>query len=89
MSGGDQEWAFYQKSQNLFALQNAIGQYAEAYRLHPRNRQAVSALERSADAFLAAAKGDRAKQVELADALAKTSDYLAKYEPVAELLPGQ
>jgi hypothetical protein len=89
MSGGDQEWAFYQTSQNLFALQNAIGQYAEAYRLHPRNRQAVSALERSADAFLAAAKDDRAKQVELADALAKTSDYLSKYKPVTELLSGR
>jgi len=89
MSGGDQEWAFYQKSQNLFALQNAIGQYAEAYQLHPRNRQAANALERSADAFLAAAKGDQAKQVELADALAKTSDYLAKYEPVAKLLSAQ
>jgi hypothetical protein len=89
MDGGNREYQFYEKDQNLMALQSATDQYADAYRLHPRNRDASRALQRSADAFLAATKDDPAKQAEVAEHLAATSDYLAKYEPIMALLPGK
>jgi len=89
MSSGDREWQFYEKDKNLMALWDALDQYSDAYRVHPRNRKAVSALKRSADAFLTATKDDPAKQQQVAEALAAKSDYLAKYKPVMALQSGQ
>jgi Ser/Thr protein kinase RdoA (MazF antagonist) len=87
MEGGNREWQFYEQDNNMMALWDAVDQYADAYRLHPRNRDAVSALERTADAFLKATAGNPAQQQALADALAAKSEHLAKYPPVIALKP--
>jgi hypothetical protein len=85
MSEGDQLWQFYQKDHNVFALQEAVEQYAAAYQLHPRNREASQALERVADAALEATKDNADQQRAFARGLAERSDYLAKYSPVKNL----
>jgi serine/threonine protein kinase len=82
----DREWDFYQKDGNTFALWSAVDQYADAYRLHPRNRKAVKGLEKAADALLDRARTDPQMRGEVAKALAEKNEYLAKYEPVVDAL---
>lgn len=86
MQAGDELWSFFEQDRNLLALQEAVEQYARAYSLHPRNRDATRALQRAAETGLAALKADSAKQRELAKALAQRSEYLANHEPVQNLL---
>jgi predicted Ser/Thr protein kinase len=83
MHDGDRLWQFYDKEHNLLALQEAVDQYAQAYELHPRNRQAVGALKRAADAALEATRDQPQQQREFARALAQRSGYLAAYPPIA------
>lgn len=84
MAGGDQEWGFYEKDHNVVALWDALDQYADAYKLHPRNRDATRALQRTAQAALDAAKNDPEQRRAMAEALAEKSEYLSKYGPVME-----
>lgn len=86
LADADTLWNFYQRDSNVMALNDALVQYAQAYRLHPRNRQATRALERAADAFLANARTPEQKR-QAAEVLAKISqEHLAKYPPVAKEL---
>lgn len=86
MRQGDELWQFYIKDNNLLALQEAVEQYANAYVLHPRNRDAARALRQAADAALEATKTDAEQQRAFAKLLSERSDYLAKYDPVRTLL---
>jgi len=86
MADGDKLWTFYTKDKNVLALQEAVEQYAEAYQLHPRNRDATHALRKVADAALDATKSNPEQQREFAKALAERSDYLSKYEPIRAIL---
>ena len=79
-----QEWSYYKKDGNIFALWSAVDRYAEAYRLHPRNRDAVGGLEKAADEFLERTKGDPGMRRQVAAALAEKNEYLAKYAPVID-----
>jgi len=85
MTDGDKGWQFYLKDHNLVILYDAVDQYADAYKLHPRNRDATRALERAADAFLEATKGQPEQQRAAAEALAAKSEYLAKYAPLESI----
>lgn len=80
---GDEEWAFFEREHNLTALQSAVEQYSRAYALHPRNRDAVRGLQRSADALLKAVGSD-AERREIATFLREQSDYFKKYPPVTD-----
>ena len=82
MADGDREWSLYQKDHNVVALWDAIDQYADAYKLHPRNRDAIHALERSANAALDATQNDVEQRRTMAMALTQKSEYLSKYPPV-------
>ena len=82
MTGGDQEWDLYEKNHSVVALWDALDQYADAYRLHPRNREAVAALERSAKAALLEVPQDDAERRAMAQALSEKSEYLRTYPPV-------
>ena len=84
MQQGDEEWAFFRRENNPAALQSAVDRYAQAYALHPRNRDAVKALRRTADAFLATAADQPGQRKEIADYLQQQSDYYRKYEPVVD-----
>lgn len=86
MSDGDKLWGFYAKDKNILALQEAVEQYAAAYQLHPRNREATKALRKIADAAMAATKAEPEQQRQFAKALADRSDYLSKYEPIRAAL---
>jgi len=86
MTDGDQLWSFYAKDKNVLALQEAAEQYAAAYQLHPRNRDATRALNKVADAALDATKSNPQQQREFAQALAERSDYLSKYPPIRAVL---
>ncbi|HWK75111.1 MAG TPA: serine/threonine-protein kinase [Povalibacter sp.] len=81
MSDGDREWGFYKSDGNVGALQASIVQYSRAYALHPRNRDAVAALRRSADELLALAGNDPQKRHAVAQMLQESSDYFRKYAP--------
>jgi serine/threonine protein kinase len=84
MKQGDEEWAFFQRENNPAALQSAVDRYAQAYALHPRNRDAVKALRRTADAFLKSAGDQSGQRKEIADYLQGQSDYYRKYAPVVD-----
>jgi len=81
MSDGDKLWGFYVKDKNILALQEAVEQYAAAYELHPRNRDAVKALTRAADAALEATQSNPEQQREFAKSLIERSSFLAKDYP--------
>jgi serine/threonine protein kinase len=84
MSVGDTSWNFYARDRNFVALYDAVDAYADAYRLHPRNRKATSALKRSADALLEEVAKTPQQRRELATGLMQKSEFLSKYEPLLE-----
>jgi hypothetical protein len=81
MSDGDAAWGFYEHEHIGDALDSAIDFYADAYTVHPRNREAVAALSKAADAVLKAASDPDMKR-DLARKLQERSDYYRKYAPV-------
>ena len=84
MSVGDASWDFYERDRNVVPLYDAVDAYADAYRLHPRNRKATRALTRAADALLEDEAQTPEQRKELATWLMQKSEWLAKYEPVVE-----
>jgi serine/threonine protein kinase len=84
MDEGDREWGWYERDGNIFQLQSAAFHYAEAYSLHERNRDAVKALRKVADAALAAAKSDPEKRRTTAKFLLESSEYYRRYDPVVD-----
>lgn len=83
MSDGDAAWQFYAHDHIGDALDSAIDLYADAYAVHPRNREAVAALNKAADAVLKAASDPEMRR-DLARKLQERSDYYRKYAPVVE-----
>jgi hypothetical protein len=81
MSEGDKAWQFFGADGNTAALNDAIQFYSMAYALHPRNRDAVKALRRSADAYLGLHASTPAERHDAAAFLQGTSEYFSKYEP--------
>jgi len=84
MAQGDEAWVFFEREHINDALPGAIEWYAKAYDVHQRNRQAVAALNRAADALLAAAGEDRERRAEFARNLQRQSPHFLKYGPVVE-----
>jgi hypothetical protein len=60
-----------------------VEQYANAYRLHPRNPQAMRGLKQSADALLSAMRSDADRRAAAAF-LQNQSDYFRRYQPVID-----
>jgi hypothetical protein len=83
MSEGDAAWRFYEHDHIGDALDSAIDFYAGAYSVHPRNRAAVAALNRAADAVLRTTD-DPAARGDLARKLQERSEYYRKYAPVVD-----
>jgi serine/threonine protein kinase len=83
MSEGDAAWRFYEHDHIGDALDSAIDFYADAYNAHPRNREAVAALNRAADAVLQVTSDPNVRR-DLARKLQERSDYYRKYTPVVE-----
>jgi serine/threonine protein kinase len=83
MSDGDAAWKFFEHDHISDALDSAIDFYADAYAVHPRNRAAVAALDKAADAVLKAAADPEMKR-DLARKLQERSEYYRKYTPVVE-----
>jgi serine/threonine protein kinase len=84
MNDGDEAWKFFESEHLADAANSAITYYAAAYNLHPRNREAVAALKKAADALLALPELDEKKRQELAKDLQKQSPYYQKYQPVVD-----
>jgi hypothetical protein len=84
MAEGDEEWSFYLRDQNPVQLEGAIDHYAEAYKLHPRNRAAARALSKAADALLRLAHGEAEQRREIAQTLQRRSDFYLRYDPVID-----
>jgi Protein kinase domain len=84
MAKGDEEWGFYEREQNVAALWGALDEYAGAYEVHPRNRDATKALNKTADALLAVFSDDPNERRAIATRLQRTSDYYRRYPPVVD-----
>jgi hypothetical protein len=84
MQEGDEAWVFYQRDGFTDAIDSALTKYAEAYDLHPRNREAVAALNRAADAALGSAGDDRELRRQIAQNLQERSPHFRKYGPVVQ-----
>jgi serine/threonine protein kinase len=84
MNEGDQAWAFYENEGFADAIESALASYAKAYDLHPRNREAVAALNRAADEALRVTKNDPARRREIAESLQQLSVHFRKYAPVVD-----
>jgi serine/threonine protein kinase len=84
MTQGDEEWQFYERDRNPMQLESAIHQYATAYALHPRNREATKALKRAGDEFLAVAGDNETARRAVAESLQDASEFYRKYEPIVE-----
>jgi serine/threonine protein kinase len=83
MSDGDAAWQFFEHDHISDALDSAIDFYADAYSVHPRNRDAVAALNKAADAVLRATTDPESKR-DLARKLQERSEYYRKYAPVVD-----
>jgi len=84
MKEGDEAWAFYEREGFADAIGSALASYAKAYDLHPRNREAVAALNRGADEALRVTKNDLARRREIANSLQLLSNHFRKYAPVVD-----
>lgn len=84
MQEGNQAWVFYERDGFTDAIDSALTKYAEAYDLHPRNREAVAALNRAANAALGSAGNDRELRRQIAQNLQERSVYFRKYAPVVD-----
>lgn len=79
---GAKAWVFYAQQGIPNALTDSLSFYADAYKLHKGNRDAVRGLERAADEMLKRAGKDSAALRETARNLAETSEFLRTYPPV-------
>jgi hypothetical protein len=84
MKEGDEAWAFYEREGFADAIDVALANYAKAYDMHPRNREAVAALNRAADEALRVTKNDPARRHEIANTLQQLSAHFRKYAPVVD-----
>jgi protein kinase-like protein len=87
LNDGRTAWRFYEKDHNMMALWDAVDRYDEAYKLHPRNREAVQGLKRAADALLDRTDLTVDTRRDLATRL-RTSEYLSRYKPVVDAAGG-
>ena len=83
MSQGREEWTFFEREGIGVALVAAIDLYADAYRIHPRNRDAVAALNEAAQALLQSAQTDAERRAFARDLQARSEHY-RKYAPVVD-----
>jgi serine/threonine protein kinase len=83
MSQGREEWTFFEREGIGVALVAAIDLYADAYRIHPRNRDAVAALNEAAQALLQSAQTDQERRAFARDLQARSEHY-RKYAPVVD-----
>jgi len=88
LNDGRTEWGFYEKDRNERALWDAVDRYAEAYKLHPRNREAVQGLRRAADELLGRKDLNADERRKVATTLEAMSEYLSRYKPVVEAAGG-
>lgn len=80
---GEKAWSFYKKGIPN-ALTDSLTYYAEAYRLHKGNREAVRGLKRAADEMLDKVRSDPKALHETARSLADSSEFLKSYGPVVD-----
>ncbi|HEY6642980.1 serine/threonine-protein kinase [Povalibacter sp.] len=83
LTDGDKEWAFYQQGMTP-AVEQSLTHYAKAYELHPRNREAVKGLKKTADEMLRLSASDPEMQRQVAGNLLASNEFLRKYSPVVE-----
>ncbi|MBB6092969.1 putative Ser/Thr protein kinase [Povalibacter uvarum] len=83
LQDGEKEWAFYKQGMTP-AIEQSVTQYATAYALHPRNRDAVKGLRRAADEMLRLAGEDTEMRHSVANNLLESSEYFRKYQPVVD-----
>ena len=84
MAQGDAAWVFFEREHSTYALPDALDFYAKAYDEHPRNREAVAALNKVADAMLDATGDDALERARVAREMQERSAHLRKYAPVVE-----
>jgi hypothetical protein len=84
MQEGNEAWRFYERDGFADAIDGALAKYSEAYDMHPRNREAVAALNRAADTALGAAGDDTELRQNIARNLQQRSPHFRKYAPVVE-----
>lgn len=84
MSEGEKAWSLYEAEKFPGAVDDSIQFYARAYNLHPRNREAVAALKKSADEFLKLHGSSAEERREAAEFLQGQTDYFRKYAPVVD-----
>jgi serine/threonine protein kinase len=86
LAEGEKAWQFYHSQGIGNALSDALDYFAAAYRLHPRDRDAVRGLRRTADEILKRVQSDPQQLHDTAAQLAQASDYLRTYPPVVDAL---
>lgn len=84
MADADMAWKIYQAQGIPDAVQDAVQLYSKAYNLHPRNRDAVKGLRRSADEYLKLYGSDKVSRRAAAAFLQGQTDYFLKYAPAVE-----
>lgn len=83
MDDGREAWTFYEREHIDDAWNAAVDYFADAYRIHPRNREAVAALNAAAKTLLATAKSDEQRRA-LARHLQERSAHYRSYGPVVD-----
>ena len=83
---GDKAWEFYSRQGISNALTDSLSYFADAYKLHKGNREAVRGLRRAADEMLKLARNDPASLRDTAHSLAESSEFLSTYPPVVHAL---
>jgi hypothetical protein len=84
MKEGNDFWVFFENEQQPDAALGAVELYGQAYALHPRNREAVAALKKAADALLALPNLDERTRQAVAKDLQNKSAFYEKYAPVVD-----
>jgi hypothetical protein len=81
---GNEALQYLERTQDISASADAAQSFAEAYRLHPKNPDAVAGLERAADLAIAwyEKMPDRAQALEELKKFEQRSEFYADYSPL-------
>ena len=81
---GEKAWGFYKDQKIVNALTDSLSYFADAYKLHKGDREAVRGLKRTADEMLKRVRDDPAALHDTAHSLLESSEFFKTYSPVVE-----
>jgi hypothetical protein len=88
LDGGQEALQYVERTHEMSVIEDAVAGFAEAYSLHPRNREAVAGLERTADLAINwyLARPDRPDALRQLQIFESKSEFYKSYAPLQDAI---